>query len=625
MQRFCVRKLSSMSKDPAFSLFLDECSNSISSSGLPKKRTYVGAALSLLEEENTVPFIARYRREQTGDLPVGDLYELQRKWDDFLSMTKLRNARLSTLEANGKCTSEVRTAFMECISKEELEELYSSFKESKTAKSEIINSFNMHEIAQDFIDGKLRQTTISSKVAEIANNTKYSVAEAIIYHCTNHIYADLDVKTYAKEAFNKHPTILNTTLTPSYKALQKELVENKNNSHKDNTKTKSNTKVTDAKPSELNKYRDYHSIHRRMTQFPSHQLLAIRRGKDAGVLAITLSSDEIAKTNILHYIHKKYKCFPSSQHQQSDPNHILKLTATGSRLCREDILALASKEVISKLSTNSTKKSYKEALSSAEVEAAVVFGTSLRPLLLTAPLRSIVNQLASTTRTLSDKSIVVCAVDPGYAHGHKWVILSQGSNQNNSSSNSSGASSTVQAQGEDTTILCYGKIFEKANKDSTNHTSVSMKASPVMLHSSMQFAELLQQYNVNVIAIGNGTASREAQEFVSKALGAVHTNHTSISPTSANIEDKKSNKKRKHHEVTTSTTTTGSNNSSSSSCLGYVVVSEAGASVYSASERAREEFPPQALDIAYVGAVSIGRRLVDPLSELVKVQVYCCG
>ena len=151
-----------------------------------------------------------------------------------------------------------------------------------------------------------------------------------------------------------------------------------------------------------------------------------------------------------------------------------------------------------------------------------------------------------------------------------------------------------------------------------------MKASPVMLHSSMQFAELLQQYNVNVIAIGNGTASREAQEFVSKALGAVHTNHTSISPTSANIEDKKSNKKRKHHEVTTSTTTTdtqGSNNSSCS-CLGYVVVSEAGASVYSASERAREEFPPHALDIAYVGAVSIGRRLVDPLSELVKVQVH---
>ena len=187
------------------------------------------------------------------------------------------------------------------------------------------------------------------------------------------------------------------------------------------------------------------------------------------------------------------------------------------------------------------------------------------------------NQLASTTGTLSDKSIVVCAVDPGYAHGHKWVILSQGSNQNNSSSNSSGgssgaSSSTVQAQGEDTTILCYGKIFEKANKDNTTHTSVSMKASPVMLHSSMQFAELLQQYNVNVIAIGNGTASREAQEFVSKALGVVHTNHTSITPTSANIEDKKSNKKRKHHEVTTSTTTTdtqGSNNSSCS-CLGYL-------------------------------------------------------
>jgi uncharacterized protein len=128
-----------------------------------------------------------------------------------------------------------------------------------------------------------------------------------------------------------------------------------------------------------------------------------------------------------------------------------------------------------------------------------------------------------------------------------------------------------------------------------------------MLHNAQQLSDVITHYGVNVVAIGNGTASREAQLLVATAL-----QHAAPTAAQQSTAEGSGNSKRKR-EITTAADKKG--------CLGYVVVSEAGASVYSASERARQEFPPEVLDIAYVGAVSIGRRLLDPLSELVKVQV----
>lgn len=616
-----IRALStlSMSRDPAFQSFLHECSSHITQSKDIKQTKddshikNVRAAIGLFEDDQTVPFIARYRNEVTGSLTTKDLYELQRKWDDFQGMVKQRETRLAQLDSSGRLTEDVRKAFLECTSREELDELYSSFKESKTAKSTVIASYGVEEIAHDFVQSKVRHTNITSSAAEIAKACKYSVAEAIMYHCINHIHSDLDVKAAAKEQFTRHPTLVNTAPTPAYKALLKELDKTKSG-EKASSKEKASfpgTSSTSAsikpKVSELSKYRDYLDIHRRITQLAAHQLLAIRRGKEAGVLSISLSPDEGAKNALQRFVTEKYRIATSSDH---DPTVALKLTLPGSKINRDDVMTLACKEAVNKFGAASTKKHWKDAMTAAEIQAAEVFSTSLRPLLLTAPLRLVVDNLRS--RMLNkDKAapIVVCAVDPGFAHGHKWVILSQGSGD----SNGMGRSGCVDAKGEDTVILRYGKIFE--HKSAPGTAAGKYKENPTMISTPSQLAELFREHGVDVVAIGNGTASREAQKFVASALEGERTSGPFVSSQDSGST---ANKKRKHQQDETPFSLGGSRGG----CLGYVIVSEAGASVYSASERAQEEFPADVLDIAYVGAVSIGRRLVDPLSELVKVQVH---
>ena len=601
-----IRALSTMSRDPAFPILLEECATL---AGGPSKKQYISVALNLLEEDHTVPFIARYRREQTGDIPVNDLYELQRKWADFIATIKLRTSRLVALETSGRCTEEVRKAFFECTSKDELDELYAAYKEVKTAKSELISAFSVGVVADDMMQGKQKFYVVTQEAADIAKSSKYSVFDAISYHCTATMASDLSIKDHAKDQFSRHPTIVATTLTTAYKNLQKGSLssdKDKNKAGVVSKPAKSGTGESAPKMSELHKYKDYHTVNRRITQLAAHQLLAIRRGKEAGVLAISLSPDEAAKDHLFRFINRKYNVYynaaaPAKDHPTAEK--------AGYRIGRDDVLCTASKEAVSKLCASLTKKQWKDAITAAEIEAAEVFSISLRPLLLTAPLRTVIGGENSTESAVGAGSAatVVCAVDPGFAHGHKWVVLAQAGSKLN-------VAEGLQAQGNETSILSYGKIFESSAK----HSSSSSNNSPLMLSSPAQLAEVLVRYNVTAVAIGNGTGSREAQAFVSAALEhAASLDQHSSKPSSSSSSD--SNKlKRKHADLVLDHS---SNTAKGTGCVGYAVVSEAGASVYSASERAREEFPPNMLDIAYVGAVSIGRRLVDPLSELIKVQV----
>lgn len=605
-----IRALSTMSKDPAFPILLEECA---SLAGGVSKKQYISVALNLLEEDHTVPFIARYRREQTGDIPVNDLYELQRKWSDFTATIKLRTSRLAALEASGRCTEEVRRAFFACITKEELDELYATYKEVKTAKSELISAFSVSTVADEMMEGKQKFYVVSQEAADVAKSSKYSVFDAISYHCAGTMSSDLSIKDQAKDQFTRHPTIVTTSLTTAYKALQKSSLQpdkDKNKSGSTGKPVKSGTGESAPKLSELHKYKDYHSVNRRITQLAAHQLLAIRRGKEAGVLAINLSPDETAKDIILRFINRKYNVFHHANAPAKDSSHHPAAERAGYRIGRDDVLSSAAKEAVSKLCASLTKKQWKDAITKAEIEAAEVFSTSLRPLLLTAPLRTVIGSEGTAGSTVNSAT-VVCAVDPGFAHGHKWVVLAQASSNIN-------VAEGMQAKGNETSILCYGKIFENSSKHPNEISS------PLMLSSPAQLADVLVKYNVTAVAIGNGTGSREAQAFVSAALehaSSRQSNNSISANTSSTLESKQ---KRKHTDLTEDTHRSSNNATSAvptAGCVGYAVVSEAGASVYSASERAREEFPPSMLDIAYVGAVSIGRRLVDPLSELIKVQV----
>lgn len=622
-----------INRDPAFRLFVDECSAAVAGTG--SSRTNIEKTLAMFEEENTVPFIARYRRDQTGDIEVSGLYELLRRWNDFNGMVKLRSSRLAALDAAGRVDEDIRKAFYECVSKEELDDLYATVKETKTAKSEIIKAFCVESISTELLTGKLKFAVVPPEATDAAHSTKYSVLDAVAYHCTSLIASELDIKEQAKLQFTRHPTVVTTALTPAYKALAKSLTDSKSSVHSKSSESAGTAKLAKtakgesaAKASELTKYKDYHSVNRRLTLLAAHQLLAIRRGKEAGVISITLSPDDVAKQNILRFIHNKYRFFPNP-HQE----HAAQRSHGGNKVFREDVLSIACKDTLAKLCASLTKKQWKDAITSAEVEAAVVFGTSLRPLLLTAPLREVIS--VTTPSSVAQAPVVVLAVDPGFAHGHKWVVLCQGGGATGAKSESSG----VPAQGEATSILCYGKIFENSHGHSgggggsTNNSSTAFNRSPVMLHSPSQLGELLRELRVQVVAIGNGTGSREAQQLVGAAMDYVRQNFASKKAVSLTAppesfvgasQSKISHKRKHNEEADTATASVASVPIPAGDCVGYVVVSEAGASVYSASERAREEFPPAVLDISYVGAVSIGRRLMDPLSELVKIQVWCC-
>jgi transcriptional accessory protein Tex/SPT6 len=662
-----------MSKDRSFRILLDECASfaripSSTESGTSSNRRFVSNALTLLEQDNSVPFIARYRQDQTGNIAVEDLYEIQRRWSEFLSVIKLRNSRLAILEANGKCTEEVKNAFFECIAKDELDDLYSTLKETKTAKSEVISAFGLEETAESLLVGKVKHVDITKELADIAHSNKYSISEALIYICTSKLTADLEVKTAAKDIFMRHSTQLSTTLSTAYKALVE--ANNKSSSSSKPSKPTSTGKTvgtagqSEAKMSEFHKYKDYHNLqHRRVLHLSSHQVLALRRAKDAGVIAMTLSADDIAKEKILRLLSSRLHCQAMLSLTAATPSNNAKAERVGGRILRDDVLSGAAKEVVSRLCASLTKKQWKDAINRAEIDAASVFSTSLRPLLLSAPLRKVLFQqegaFQSTTAggggTCGSSEVIVCAVDPGFAHGHKWVILSQrvGGPTTAPAAGTSSSSHKVSADG---TILCYGKIFDRGgnagggHSHSHGHSSSdggnnikprSSYISPVILHSSdpVQFAALLAHYHVNVVAIGNGTASREAQALVAAALS--HLNKTAQQSDKSNrshersseavnkveVEEEGESKKRRREKesMSSSSSSSSSNNtasaSASSTTCGYVVVSEAGASVYSASELARQEFPPDVLEISFLGAVSIGRRLIDPLSELVKVQV----
>ncbi|KAJ1409172.1 hypothetical protein B484DRAFT_403282 [Ochromonadaceae sp. CCMP2298] len=623
--------MSKGTKDPAFRLLLDDCK------ALNQPRQDISQAFALLDQEHTVPFIARYRREQTGDLPVEALYELQRRWTDFVATLKLRDSRLKTLEAAGKCTAEVRAQFAGCVSKEELDELYAGLKETRTAKSQLVAAFGLEQAALQLLSGEVRHVVVSQQAASAAAADKHSAFDALVYLCAAGIAGDAEVLAAAKEAAARFPGSLTTSLTPPYKALLKE---------REGGAKKEGRDDKGAKLSELDRFRDYHALQRRIPALAAHQVLAVRRAKDAGVLTISQLPDESAKRNLAAFVSKKYNDYPQ-QGSSSSSSSSSSNSAVGSKMGRSEVMGAASREAVIKLCGALAKKQWRDAISGAEVEAAKVFASSLRPLLLTAPLR-----LASGMGSAwggggagRQQPLVVCAVDPGFSNGHKWVILD---------ATVADGGVGVDETGSKGAVLSYGKIFEGKFGGGGGGKLRAGAAGPHVLQKPSDLAHLLGEHAVQVVAVGNGSGSREAQVFVAQALQQLWQGSAGPAagqgPFTASAITAAAGSKRKSGEEgaapagkkakvsgpfsadfsssassSASSSSAAASSSSGSVCQGYVVVSEAGASVYSASERGRQEFPPALLDIAFLGAVSIGRRLADPLSELVKVEPHSLG
>jgi transcriptional accessory protein Tex/SPT6 len=274
--------MSKSTKDPAFRLLLDDCK------AINRSRQDISHAFALLADEQTVPFIARYRREQTGDLPVETLYELQRRWSDFVATLKLRDSRLKTLEAAGKCTAEVRAQFAGCVSREELDELYAGLKETKTAKSAVVAAFGLEEAAQQLLSGEVRHVVVSQQAASAAAADKYSALDALVYLCAASIAGDADVLALAREQTARFAGNLTTTLTAPYKALLKEREEKKQGKEGKGGKG-GKVEEKGAKLSELDRFRDYHALQRRIPALAAHQ---VSRSQIAPCLLCTLYSQK---------------------------------------------------------------------------------------------------------------------------------------------------------------------------------------------------------------------------------------------------------------------------------------------------------------------------------------------
>ena len=447
------------------------------SKDLDISKKQVMTVLKLLEEGNTIPFIARYRKEATGALneevikSINDVYEYQ------INLMKRKEDVIRLIDEKGLLTDELKTSIMKCTKLVEVDDLYRPYKEKKKTKAtdainngleplaKIIMSCpvkgDIEQIASRYLNDKVKS------VEDAISGAKYIIAEWI----SDNAYYRKWIRSY----IFKEGVIVSK--------LKKNAI--------DEDKT----------------YSNYYDFSEQVKYIKPHRILAINRGEKEGVLFVKLDYDV---EKIVKYLETRV-----IKNKESFCYDII-LDAINDSLKRL-ILPSVDREVRSELKEKG------------EVRAIDNFSTNVENLLLTPPLK--------------DKTVL--GYDPAFRTGCKLAVLDK-----------------------------TGKVLEIAVIYPTEpHNDIE--------GSKKKILELIDKYNIDVIAIGNGTASRESEAFVADTIK------------SANRD------------------------------VSYIIVSEAGASVYSASKLAIEEFPD--LTVEKRSAVSIGRRVQDALSELVKIDPKSIG
>ncbi|MBQ8386337.1 MAG: RNA-binding transcriptional accessory protein [Paludibacteraceae bacterium] len=427
----------------------------------------VAATVALLNENATIPFIARYRKEKTGSLDEVQIAAIADEYHRYLEIEDRKATILKTIEEQGKLTNELKARIEKSWDLTELEDIYLPYKPHRKTRADVAREQGYEPLAKAIFEQKREGDEAIRRLGERREEALQGARDII----AEWISQDEQARNGIRREF-------------TYSAIL-------------------TTKVIKGKESdeEAQKYRDYFSVKEPLRRITSHRLLAIRRAEAEGFIRVDISPDSEKALDKLARLFLK---------TNSDTTYQVELAMEDSykRLLKPSIeteFAAASKE-------------------RADEEAIRVFAQNLRQLLLESPL--------------GQKRVL--ALDPGFRTGCKTVVLS--------------------AQGD----LLY-------------HTVVFVNN----ITSTKTLQDLIARYQIEAIAIGNGTASRECEQMVRIAL----ENHSTPPQ--------------------------------------LFVVSESGASVYSASKIAREEFPDE--DVTVRGAVSIGRRLMDPLAELVKIDPKSIG
>ncbi len=441
------------------------------------KISQVDKTIKLIDEGNTIPFIARYRKEVTGNLDD----EILRKLDDRLKYLRGLEERkeevIRLIESQGKLTEELKKQIADAETQTEVEDLYRPYKQKKRTRATIAKEKGLEPFAIKILE----QMEKSGNVEDIA---------------VSFVDKDRGVETVEDAILGAMDIIAEN--------ISDNAIYRKNIRRISYTTGKLTT--TAVNEDEKSNYEMYYNFSENVKFIPSHRILAINRGEKEGFIKVKLEVDE---DRIVNYLERKII------DKDSIYNSIIKEAIKDSykRLIKPSI----EREIRS------------EKFEEASDKAIEVFGNNLKSLILGAPLK--------------DK--VIMGFDPAYRTGCKIAVIDE-----------------------------TGKLLDV-------NTVYPTKPQEDIEGSSKVLLDMIEKYNVDMIAIGNGTASRESEMFVADLI------------------------KKTKREVY------------------YTIVSEAGASVYSASKLASEEYPD--INVSLRGAISIARRLQDPMAELVKITPRSIG
>lgn len=437
----------------------------------------IRTTVELLDEGNTIPFIARYRKEMTGELDENQLRDIEERVHYLRNLEERKREVIRIIDEQGKLTDELKAAIEKAVKLQEVEDLYRPYRQKRKTRASVAKEKGLEPLAE-WIMGQPKQGDLQKEAS------KYVDAEKGVESTDDAIAGAMDIlaENMADDAtirsWVRRYTMDHAMLTSEAKDAEQESV-----------------------------YENYYNYRELAKKMPPHRILAINRGERENVLKVGL---EVSAEPIHSFMARQTVKGPSIVQNV--------LTAVIEDAYKRLIAPSIEREIRAEL----TEKGENQAIS--------IFSGNLRSLLLQPPV----------------KGRCVLGVDPAYRTGCKLAVVDE-----------------------------TGKLLEVAVTYPTPPNNKKKEAAE-------KFRQLITKYAIELIVIGNGTASRETEQFVAEVIGELHDPN-----------------------------------------LAYLIVNEAGASVYSASKLAQEEFPD--LDVAERSAVSIARRVQDPLAELVKIEPKAIG
>ena len=462
------------------------------------KDSQVKKTIELIDEGNTIPFIARYRKEVTGNLSDEQLRNLDERLTYLRNLEQRKEEVINSIENQGKLTDEIILNLAKAETLSEVEDIYRPYKQKKKTRGSMAKAKGLEPLANSILEQDSNKKAFEEAKEFITEEVKdefeaLSGAKDII---AEQISDDTEFRKAIKKLYYREGFIETS-------AIDKEINTN---------------------------YTMYYDFKEKIATIPSHRILAINRGEKEEALKVKLSKPEedilflmckhtIKNRNYMNNLPEKYE---------------MKIDEISEDISKEDLIFQAIKDGWKRLIEPSVDREIRSDLTEkADDQAIKVFGKNAKQLLLGAPL----------------KGLTVLGFDPAYRTGCKLAVID-----------------------ETGKVLGTGVVYPT---EPQNDIEGSKKT----------IIEMFNKHNINMVAIGNGTASRESEQFISNTI--------------------KEYKNQTGKDVY------------------YAIVSEAGASVYSASKLATEEYPD--LNVSLRGAISIARRLQDPLAEYVKIDPKAIG